>query len=155
MLEQNDTLTSLPPILLNPCAAQSKLLSHETTMESCMKDITSITAKSQTPFWIHQKDFGMTEVSLTCQTASIFFPTNSSHRQQKEGFTAYCGFKTNPSKIEQMMVTPPVLAVKDRLKSEQMFQVSVLEQRCCNVITKGTRESLSMNLHPLHLEFLL
>ena len=83
MLEQGEALTSLPPILLNPCAAHSKLRSHETTMKSCMKDITSITAKSQRPFWIQQKDLGMTEVPLTCQTASIFFPTNSSHWQQK------------------------------------------------------------------------
>ena len=45
MLEQGEALTSLPPILLNPCAAHSKLLSHETTMESCMKNITSTSAE--------------------------------------------------------------------------------------------------------------
>ena len=56
------------------------------------------------------------------------------------------------AKIKQTLVTPPVLAVEILLKSERMFEVLVLEQCCGDVITRQTRESLPMNLKPLHLK---
>ena len=104
------------------------------------------------------KDFGMIEVPLTCQTTLLYSsPLPAATGNKNKGSPLIMDSKQMQAfaKIKQMLVTPPVLAVESLMKSERMFQVSVLEQCCCTVITRRTRESLPMNLKPLRLKDLM